>query len=234
MSGKFNRDWLFPLAYCLLPARSGAPKKVFAQGMEVSMNSSSDGNNNRSSPGKYLTSFQRKLLQKSLQDNLPEFYRQRIQIMLLADEDKTQAQICQIVKCSQSTARHWMLMAETGQAHQWQKGRVGRPKSLPEEYLERLRELVEESPKEHGYAFGRWTAQWLGKHLEKEFGVQMSSRHINRLLRQMGLSTRPQCSLAQDIRHQQPAEKRILIYDLQTAHSADSHELWQFNPLKMR
>ncbi len=49
--------------------------------------------------GKYLTSFQRKLLQKSLQQDLSDKQRQRIQIMLLADEGKTQAQICQKLGC---------------------------------------------------------------------------------------------------------------------------------------
>lgn len=43
---------------------------------------------------KYLTSFQRKLLLGSLEKTLPESYRQRIEIMLLADEGKTQRSIC--------------------------------------------------------------------------------------------------------------------------------------------
>jgi len=67
--------------------------------------------------GKYLTDFQKKLLQTSLQnENISEKYRQRIEIMLLADEGKTQSQICKILNCSIVTVRHWTLLASMGQA----------------------------------------------------------------------------------------------------------------------
>jgi ATP-binding cassette, subfamily B, bacterial HlyB/CyaB len=52
----------------------------------------------------FLTPFQRKLLHKSLQEDLPESYRQRIQIMLLADEGKSQTQICKTLGCSPATS----------------------------------------------------------------------------------------------------------------------------------
>ena len=42
--------------------------------------------------GNCLTSFQRRFLEKNLDDKLPWQYRQRIEIMLLADEGKTQSQ----------------------------------------------------------------------------------------------------------------------------------------------
>lgn len=48
--------------------------------------------------GKFLTPFQRDLLQKSLQADLPDLYRLRIQIMLLADEGKSQGVICHIYR----------------------------------------------------------------------------------------------------------------------------------------
>lgn len=67
---------------------------------------------------------------------------------------------------------------------------VGRPKTVTEPYLERLRELVSHDPRQFGYPFRRWTARWLNQHLSQEYGVSVSDRHINRLLKQMGLSTR--------------------------------------------
>ena len=48
---------------------------------------------------------------------------------------------------------------------------MGRPKTVNEQYCDRLKELVSHSPREYGYPFQRWTAQWLGKHLAKELGV---------------------------------------------------------------
>jgi transposase len=67
---------------------------------------------------------------------------------------------------------------------------LGRPKIVSADYLDRLRELVSHSPRQFGYPFERWTANCLQRHLGREFDCIVSDRHINRLLKQMGLSTR--------------------------------------------
>ncbi|MEB3180059.1 MAG: helix-turn-helix domain-containing protein [Nostocaceae cyanobacterium] len=168
---------------------------------------------------KYLTPFQRKLLQKNLQENLSESYRQRIEIMLLADEGKTQTQICQILGCCPATVRHWMHIARTGMAHQWQDCPLGRPKAINQEYLERLQELLSQSPRDYGYGFKRWTVTWLRKHLAKELGIEVSDRHLKRILKQMGLSTipKPTPSISENT-EKNPASK-ILISDLTSENS---------------
>lgn len=180
-----------------------------------------DTNNPEIPHGKFLTPFQRKLLHKSLQEDLPQSYRQRIQIMLLADEGKSQTEICQILGCSPATVRHWMHIARTGMAHQWQDCPIGRRKAVNDEYLERLQELVSHSPCDYGYSFQRWTANWLSQHLAKEFGVEVSDRHIHRLLKQMGLSTKPKVSHTNKNTHQNDKAKssKILIGDLNAVDS---------------
>lgn len=120
--------------------------------------------------GKYLTPFQQKFLLKSLETDLRPEYRRRIEIMLLADEGKSQTQICEALGCSQETARHWMMIAQTGQAHLWNGQSMGRPKVVNEEYLCRLQELVGHSLREYGYPFQHRTGQWLDHHLKKELG----------------------------------------------------------------
>ncbi len=131
---------------------------------------------------KYLTKFQRQLLEKQLNiESIPE-YRQRIEIMLLADEGKTQTQICRMLSCSPLTARHWIFVAKSGQAHTWQTQPIGRPKIVTSDYLNRLKQLVITNPKDLGYPFSRWTGQWLSKHLSQEFDIGVSARHINRLI----------------------------------------------------
>ncbi|NEO70672.1 MAG: helix-turn-helix domain-containing protein [Moorea sp. SIO3H5] len=177
-----------------------------------------------STTGRYLTPFQKKLLQKSLELDLSEKYRQRIQIMLLADQGKSQAEIGQALGCCPATARHWMLMARTGQALNWQDNPIGRPKAVNEQYLERLQELVKQSPRDCGYSFRRWTAHWLSQHLAKELGVEITPRHVNRLLKKMGLSTRPRKSTKAQSK---TTENRmtgvsIMIHDLQSAVLPDS------------
>ena len=140
--------------------------------------------------GILLSPFQRKLLRKNLEKDLRPEYIRRIEIMLMADLGYSQTEICQALNCSHETARYWLFAAKTGQAHKWRELSIGRPKTINEEYLARLKELVSQSPRDCGYAFTRWTAQWLSKHLAKEFGIEISDRHINRLLKKMGLSTR--------------------------------------------
>ncbi|WP_017720882.1 helix-turn-helix domain-containing protein [Kamptonema formosum] len=177
-----------------------------------------------------LTPFQRKQLQKSLQDDLPEKYRQRIEIMLMADEGKSQTQICKALGCSQGTARHWIFMAGAGMAHCWNDTPIGRPKTVSEEYLQRLKQLVCQSPREFGYAFRRWTAQWLGKHLAKEFGIELSDRHISRLLKNSGLSTRSQPAPADGTAPQ--TGTRLVIGDLTAADAPELAGLWPFNSIR--
>jgi orotate phosphoribosyltransferase-like protein len=42
--------------------------------------------------------------------------------MLLFDAGESQAQICEALGCSQETARYWITIAQTGQAHKWSDG----------------------------------------------------------------------------------------------------------------
>ena len=141
--------------------------------------------------GKYLTAFQRKLLEKKLQtEDLRSEYQRRIKIMLLADSGLSKTEISEVVKCSIGTARYWSAQAKAGQAHKWQDCPRGRPKIANAECLALLQKLAKNSPREYGYPFQRWTGQWLSTHLNKELGIKLSSRHVCRLLKQMGLSTR--------------------------------------------
>jgi transposase len=134
----------------------------------------------------YLTPFQRKLLLKKLdEETLSPLNRQRIRIMILTDEGMSQAEICLEIGCCASTARHWIHMARSGAAHQWEDSPRGRPKIVTDAYLERLRELLTQSPREYKYPFGRWTADWLRKHLAREYGIEISLRHFKRLLKQV-------------------------------------------------
>jgi transposase len=179
--------------------------------------------------GLYLTPFQRKLLLKSLQTDLRPEYCRRIEIMLLADTGQSQAQICKALGCSPEMARYWIVMAQTGQAHHWNDHPMGRPKTVNEQYLARLRELVSHNPREYGYPFQRWTAQWLGKHLAKELGIKVSDCHINRLLKEMGLSTRQRRESAQ-LGTDGTKDSNITIRDLQS--SPDPNFLWSLNLIK--
>jgi transposase len=189
---------------------------------------------NKTRQGNYLTAFQRRILQKNLQGDLSESYRQRIEIMLLADEGKSQSEICQILRCCPATARHWMHIARSGMAHQWQDCPIGRPKAVNEEYLERLQELINNSPRDYGYSFRRWTVNWLNKQLAKEFGVEVSDRHLKRLLKQMGLSTIPKPAEVKSASDWKKDGQNIFIHNLKSSNYPESNGFWLFNPSKRK
>lgn len=176
-----------------------------------------------------LSPFERELLQAHLDQEQRSEYRRRIEIMLLADLGKSQSQICATLNCSHETARFWISMAKAGQALQWNTISIGRPKTVSNQYINRLQELVTRNPQDYGYSFSRWTAQWLSKHLAKEFAIEISDRHINRLLKKMGLSTR-----SKSPSKQKENRKRIdglTITDLNSDSKSQSFGLGPFNPV---
>ncbi|MBH8552917.1 helix-turn-helix domain-containing protein [Nostocaceae cyanobacterium CENA357] len=192
--------------------------------MSKNINSFQTPENYQANTSHFLTPFQKKILLKNVQANLQPEYRRRIEIMLLADQGKSPTQICKILGCSYHMARYWSGLAKAGLAHQWQEQQIGRPKSVNEQYLERLKELVSHSPREYGYPFKNWTAQWLSKHLASEIGIEITDRHISRLLKQMGLSTRQtNNNLKQKTDDNQDFE--IMIDDLQLSCESNSFQL---------
>ena len=163
----------------------------------------------QNSEGIYLTPFQRQMLREHIAKEVPAGYRQRLEIVLLTDKGKTQAQICRILGCSAATANRWMQLTKAGLAHQYLDYPVGRPKLITDEYVELLRELLQHSPQDYGYPFKTWTVGWLGKHIAKEKGIEVSHSHLKRVMRELGLSTRTKAQ-------QSPSQSRanISIADL--------------------
>jgi transposase len=166
---------------------------------------------NNSQDNQCLSNFQRKQLQKLLHDqNLSDTHYQCIRIMLLADQGKSQAEICQILGCSTATASRWILLAKSGKAHQWREHLRGRPKKINDRYLERLYELLAENPCDYGYDYDRWSGQRLSKQLKRELGIKVSEQHINRLLKER--SEKEQKQNKQVIKP--PSKSCLIIQDL--------------------
>jgi transposase len=162
--------------------------------------------------GQLLSPFQRKHLEYKLkQQDIPKLLRQRIEIMLLADDGKTQSEICQTLGCSAATASRWIFFARAQFAHQWQDSPPGRPKKASDEYIQRLQELIQSNPRNYGYPFQRWTASWLNKHLAKELGIELSDRHLSRLLKKLGLSTSSKKTSGEEPEPPAELESRINI-----------------------
>jgi transposase len=141
---------------------------------------------------------------------------------------QSQAQIC---KATGVRSRDWhvtgllwhrQVTLTTGTIARWDA-----PRLLTSDILRSFeRTRASHSPREYGYPFQRWTAQWLGKHLAKELGIKVSDCHINRLLKEMGLSTRQRRESAQ-LGTDSTKDSNITIGDLQS--SPDPNFLWSLN-----
>ena len=77
------------------------------------------------------------------------------------------------------------------------------------------------SPRDYGYSFKSWTALWLSRHLSKELGIDICARHVNRLLKKMGLSTRKR-SENNNINSENNHDTSIKIYELQSRYQAET------------
>ncbi len=146
--------------------------------------------------GHFLTLSQREYLSDSLQTELRPECRLRVEIMLRADAGQSQTQICKALRCSREAVRYWAGMLRAGEIHRWQDQPRGRPKSVNQQYLVRLKELATQSPRDYGYSFQHWTSQWLRKHLTEELGIEVSDSSVLKLLKQLGLSRRKSAARA--------------------------------------
>lgn len=70
------------------------------------------------------------------------------------------------------------------------RDRPGRPRKLDDERLEKFRAAVRRSATDAGYDADAWTTALARDFLEEEFGVEYSRRHVQRLLRDAGLTPR--------------------------------------------
>jgi transposase len=169
-----------------------------------------------------ITDILLKLLPEESSEGFHPEHRRRLEIAVRTHLGQSQTEICEALNCSRETARYWMTIAKTQSPKSWYQQPVGRPKKASDEYLKRLAELVNQSPKDYGYAFSCWTAKWLSKHLAQELGIEFSDRHVNRLLKQMGLSTRNKKTSAKKSRV-------IAIEDLQPSDLSEANNsLWYF------
>ncbi|MEY4520751.1 MAG: hypothetical protein RLZZ499_3351 [Cyanobacteriota bacterium] len=182
---------------------------------------------------KDLTSVLTEILSEKSNKNLDHRHRRRLEIILRSHLGQSQVEICSALGCSKEMARYWMAIAKNPSSDSWQETCVGRPKRISDEYLQRLQELVTSSPKDHGYAFKRWTAKCLSQHLAGELGIEISDRHVNRLLKQMGLSTKNSqhpASVVNESLSSTSKPGRITIQDLNpSACSQLNDSLWWFH-----
>lgn len=110
--------------------------------------------------------------------------RERILMFLLLNDGKTYEEIAEFIGCSRRTVAYWCVHGEPNNLESLSdKRKSGNHKKVTEEYIEKLLKLVDISPQELGYDFGRWTGKRLAEHLDRATGILLSKSQIVRILK---------------------------------------------------
>ena len=134
---------------------------------------------------KFLSLLQQATLQNALRESNDPHQRQRVLMLLLRNDGKTYEEIMGFIGCSYRSVAHWCIHGNPDDLESLKDQRSkGNYRKATAEYIEQLLVVVEQSPSELGYEFGRWTTARLATHLEQKTQIQLSSVQVGRLLRQ--------------------------------------------------
>jgi transposase len=124
-------------------------------------------------------------LQKALKEEEKGNIRERILILLLLNDGKTQSKIAEFLGCSVNKVSYWCLKGDPDNLESLIDERMkGNHKKATDKYIEILLKTIEIEPQELGYEFGRWTAQRLATYLEESTGIKLSGGQVRRILKQ--------------------------------------------------
>lgn len=116
----------------------------------------------------HLTLEQVEKLKKALKEEENGKIRERILILLLLNDGKTQAKIAEFLGCSLNKVSYWCIHGDPENLESLKDERMrGNHKKATDKYIEILLETIDKEPQEVGYEFGRWTAQRLVTYKDK-------------------------------------------------------------------
>ena len=104
----------------------------------------------------FLKPEQKEKLRKALKEEEHPDIRERILMLLLLNDGKTQAQIAEFIGCSLKTASYWCVHGDPDNLESLKDNRMkGNYRKATKEYEDLLLETVDKDPKEIGYEFGK-------------------------------------------------------------------------------
>jgi transposase len=131
----------------------------------------------------HLTSEQQEKLQKALKREENGEIRERILILLLLNDGKTQQEIANFIGCSKNTVCYWCVHGDPDNLESLKDKRMkGNHHKATDKYIEILLETVDKEPEELGYKFGRWSAKRLAIYLGEITGIELSGSQVQRIL----------------------------------------------------
>ena len=131
----------------------------------------------------HLNAEQVKKLQQALKQEENGQIRERILILLLLNDGKTQKEIAKFIGCSHNTICFWCVHGDPDNLESLKDDRMkGNHQKATEKYIEILLETIDKSPEELGYEFGRWSAKRLATYLEEVTGIKLSGSQVWRII----------------------------------------------------
>ncbi len=131
----------------------------------------------------HLTFEQKQKLQTALKQETNGEIRERILILLLLNDGKTQKDIAAFWGCSQNKVCYWCTEGDPDNLESMKDERMKENHhKATDEYIEILLKTIEKEPSKLGYDFGRWSAKRLATHLKDVTGIQLSGSQVYRIL----------------------------------------------------
>jgi transposase len=122
-------------------------------------------------------------LKKALKEEENGDIRERILILLLLNDGKTQAKIADFLGCSLNKVSYWCVHGDPKALESLKDEKMkGNHEKATDKYIEILLQTLDKKPEELGYEFGRWTAQRLAAYLENITGIKLSGSQVRRIL----------------------------------------------------
>jgi transposase len=117
---------------------------------------------------------------------------QRILAAIAAKQGEDTGRLAERHQVSPQTTRNWLSRFETRpiEAAPFDEPRTGRQRKLSQEEHGQLLEELQDSPEKVGFDRQSWFPRLVYHHLESEYGVHYSLRHLRRLLREAGVTWR--------------------------------------------
>ncbi len=132
----------------------------------------------------FLNAEQKQRLQQVLKQSSRAEMRERVLILLLMNDGKTQKEIALLIGCSVRTVAHWCVHGDPDMIESLEDGRRKREyRKVTQDYIDKLLKTIDIEPSDLGYDFGRWTAERLSTYLAQETGVKLSGSQVRKILK---------------------------------------------------
>ncbi len=136
----------------------------------------------------HLTVAQRRRLREELERTHDARYYRRVLAILEVDQGRSVSDVARSLGVTRQSVHHWLRsyrdQPRAESLHD--QPRPGRPSLWSDAWREELRDLLDQSPREHGYLANVWTVPLLQEHWQRVGGQGTAENTLRRELHQLG------------------------------------------------